>query len=101
MGFYIRKSIFAGPFRFNLSTSGVGVSVGVKGFRVGTGPRRNYVHMAGADCIIVRRSDALIKQLLQKAQQTIRTFRDSLTYLPDRSPLSRLDTGKTNVGEAS
>lgn len=45
MGFYIRKSISAGPFRFNLSGSGVGMSVGVKGFRLGTGPRGNYVHM--------------------------------------------------------
>src|SRR3954470_12829589 len=45
MGFYIRKSVSAGPFRFNLSGSGVGLSVGVKGFRVGSGPRGNYVHM--------------------------------------------------------
>lgn len=44
MGFYIRKSLKAGPLRFNLSKSGVGVSVGVPGFRVGTGPRGNYVH---------------------------------------------------------
>lgn len=45
MGFYIRKSISLGPVRFNLSKSGIGTSVGVKGFRVGTGPRGNYVHM--------------------------------------------------------
>jgi DNA polymerase-3 subunit epsilon len=45
MGFYIRKSVKAGPFRFNLSKSGVGVSAGVPGFRIGTGPRGNYVHM--------------------------------------------------------
>ena len=45
MGFYIRKSIKAGPFRFNLSKSGIGVSTGIKGLRVGTGPRGNYVHM--------------------------------------------------------
>lgn len=45
MGFYIRDSIRVGPFRFNLSKSGVGMSVGVRGFRVGTGPRGNYVHM--------------------------------------------------------
>ncbi len=45
MGFYIRKSISVGPFRFNLSKSGVGVSAGVKGLRFGTGPRGNYVHM--------------------------------------------------------
>lgn len=45
MGFYIRKSISVGPLRFNLSKSGVGLSAGVRGFRVGTGPRGNYVHM--------------------------------------------------------
>jgi hypothetical protein len=45
VGFYIRKSVKAGPFRFNLSKSGLGVSAGVPGFRVGTGPRGNYVHM--------------------------------------------------------
>jgi len=45
MGFYLRKSIKVGPIRFNLSKSGVGVSGGVTGFRVGTGPRGNYVHM--------------------------------------------------------
>src|SRR2546423_12877110 len=45
MSFYLRKSIKVGPFRFNLSKSGIGVSAGVKGFRVGTGPRGNYVHM--------------------------------------------------------
>ena len=43
MGFYIRKSIKAGPFRFNLSNSGVGMSVGVRGLRVGTGPRGHYI----------------------------------------------------------
>jgi hypothetical protein len=43
MGFYVRKSVRAGPFRFNLSKSGLGVSAGVPGFRVGTGPRGNYI----------------------------------------------------------
>jgi len=47
MGFYLRKSLRAGPFRFNLSKSGIGVSVGVPGFRVSMGPRGNYVHMGG------------------------------------------------------
>lgn len=47
MGFYVRKSVKAGPFRFNLSKSGLGVSAGVPGFRVGTGPRGNYVRVAG------------------------------------------------------
>jgi hypothetical protein len=45
VGFYIRKYVQSGPFRLNLSKSGLGVSVGVPGFRVGSGPRGNYVHM--------------------------------------------------------
>jgi tellurite resistance protein len=45
MPFYIRKAISAGPFRFNLSKSGLGLSVGVKGLRFGLfGPRGNYIH---------------------------------------------------------
>src|SRR5438067_9793741 len=44
MPFYLRKSLNFGPLRFNLSSSGIGVSAGVKGFRVGTGPRGNYIH---------------------------------------------------------
>ena len=34
MGFHFKKSIKAGPVRVNLSKSGVGYSVGWKGFRV-------------------------------------------------------------------
>lgn len=45
MGVYLRTSLKAGPFRFNLSKSGIGVSAGVPGFRVGTGPRGNYVRV--------------------------------------------------------
>lgn len=55
MPFYIRKSIAAGPFRFNLSKSGVGLSVGVRGLRIGTGPRGHYVH-AGAGGLYYRSS---------------------------------------------
>jgi hypothetical protein len=45
MGFYFRKSINLGGVRFNFSKSGIGASVGVKGFRVGTNSRGNYIHM--------------------------------------------------------
>src|SRR6185369_12343663 len=44
MGFYIRKSVRVGPLRFNLSKSGIGVSAGIPGFRLGMGPRGNYIH---------------------------------------------------------
>ncbi|MFI5271744.1 MAG: DUF4236 domain-containing protein [Ktedonobacterales bacterium] len=43
MGWFIRKSVRMGPMRLNFSRRGVGVSTGVKGFRVGTGPRGPYV----------------------------------------------------------
>src|SRR6266508_4188929 len=45
MGVYLRTSLRAGPFRFNLSRSGIGISVGVPGFRIGTSPRGNYVRL--------------------------------------------------------
>jgi hypothetical protein len=43
MGWYVRKSVRMGPVRWNLSKSGIGMSVGVRGLRVGTGPRGPYV----------------------------------------------------------
>jgi hypothetical protein len=43
MGFYYRKSVGIGPFRVNLSKSGVGFSVGGRGFRTGvSGTGRSY-----------------------------------------------------------
>lgn len=36
MGFSYRKSVNVGPFRINLSSRGVGYSVGGRGFRTGT-----------------------------------------------------------------
>jgi hypothetical protein len=45
VSFYLRKSVKAGPFRVNLSRSGIGVSTGIPGLRVGTGPRGTYVRM--------------------------------------------------------
>jgi len=43
MGFYYRKSIGLGPFRVNVSKSGVGHSVGGSGFRTGvSGSGRRY-----------------------------------------------------------
>ena len=45
MGFYIRKAFSAGPIRFNLSKSGIGISAGVTGARIGRSPGgRTYVH---------------------------------------------------------
>lgn len=55
MSVYFRKSVSAGPIRFNLNKTGIGISTGVKGFRVGSGVRGGYVH-AGRGGIYYRRS---------------------------------------------
>ena len=50
MGFFFRRSIRFGPFRINFSKSGIGASVGVRGFRTGvssTGRRTTRVSIPG------------------------------------------------------
>ena len=43
MGFRIQKSIRLGKFlRLNISKSGIGISAGIPGLRIGTGPRGAY-----------------------------------------------------------
>lgn len=55
MGFYFRKSKSFGPFRLNLSKSGLGLSTGIKGARLSFGPRGTYVNM-GSGGLYYRRS---------------------------------------------
>jgi hypothetical protein len=45
VGLFFRKSIKVGPFRINLSKSGVGLSGGVKGACISTGPRGTELHL--------------------------------------------------------
>lgn len=55
MPFYLRKSVSVGPFRFNLSKSGIGISAGLTGLRLGKGPRGTYVH-AGRGGVYYRKT---------------------------------------------
>ena len=55
MGFYLRKSVSLGGFRFNFSKSGIGLSTGIKGMRVVIGPKGSYVH-AGRNGFYYRRN---------------------------------------------
>src|SRR5438552_3075059 len=56
MAWYLRKALKLGPLRLNLSKSGIGWSLGVKGARIGTKPSgRRYVHL-GRHGIYYRRS---------------------------------------------
>lgn len=59
MGFDVRKSLGKiGPIRFNLSTSGIGMSAGVRGARIGVGPRGAYVTGGPADRTVAGRHGA-------------------------------------------
>lgn len=44
MSFFLRKSFSAGPIRLNLSKSGLGVSAGVTGARLGINKNGAYIH---------------------------------------------------------
>jgi Protein of unknown function (DUF4236) len=56
VGFYLRKSLRMGPIRLNLSKSGLGVSAGVRGARIGVSSRgRAYVH-AGRGGLYLRQN---------------------------------------------
>jgi hypothetical protein len=52
---YLRKAFTFGPFRLNLSKSGLGLSFGVTGLRIGTGPKGPYIH-AGRGGLYFRKS---------------------------------------------
>jgi hypothetical protein len=66
MGFYIRKGFNFGPLRLNLSRSGLGYSFGVKGARIGIGPRGSYIQMG--------RGGLYYRQTLHSARQATETF---------------------------
>lgn len=84
MGFYLRKSINFGGVRFNLSKSGIGASVGVKGFRIGASPRGNYIHM-GCNGIYYRaalgkKKNKLSAQPICPTQQSITPPNEELLF---------------------
>jgi len=45
MAWFFKRSVKFGPFRLNLSKSGIGVSAGIRGARVSTGPRGTYINV--------------------------------------------------------
>jgi hypothetical protein len=88
MGFYIRKSINLGAgVRLNLSNSGLGVSAGMKGLRVGMNGRGTYVHM-GRGGIYYR----------QQFSYAPRRGRPSCPYVP---PASHVPAGPASTTETT
>ncbi len=102
MGFYVRKSLSAGPFRFNLSTSGVGVSVGIPGFRVGTGPRGNYVHMGRGGVYYRATLNGRTTPAAQRSAQShpaYDSFRPSGILMEDVTGATALELAPTGGGD--
>ena len=103
MGFRFRKSFSAGPFRVNLSKSGIGYSVGGKGFRftkkAGGGTRTtasipgtgiSYVKDSKRKSTSKRRSTSKSKQSDTKAIQNVKSERISATGIPDYKKISKI-----------
>ncbi|HKJ93759.1 MAG TPA: DUF4236 domain-containing protein [Longimicrobiales bacterium] len=102
MSFYLRKAFRLGPVRFNLSKSGLGVSAGVTGARVGlTSQGRAYVH-AGRGGVYMRHyigSGVRVETQdagLRHSEEPIVLYEDTgVTYAapeerPDRTVIQRL-----------
>ncbi len=97
MGFYVRKSVKAGPFRFNMSKSGLGVSVGVPGFRVGSGPRGNYVSVGSG---AVRYRSSLSPSAVRPAGPApVQPLQVSQVLMEDVSGASAVDLAPTGPGD--
>lgn len=96
MGFYIRKSLRVGLFRFNASKSGVGVSTGIKGMRIGTGPRGNYVHM-GRHGIYYRKTLPAVSQRSQPSAASTDTQKQPDIPVGSHEPLREIESD--NISE--
>ena len=84
MGMRYRKSIKAGPFRINLSKSGMGWSVGGKGYRytkTANGRTRTTTSIPGTGISWVRESKG-------KTSVPSKTSAPSKTLMPKDSPVS-------------
>lgn len=86
MPFYIRKSISVGPFRVNLSKSGLGVSAGIKGLRFGTGPRGHYIH-AGMNGIYYRKTLGGVAERRKAARNPVQEGHAELVDVTTREKL--------------
>jgi hypothetical protein len=89
MGFFLRKGFNIGPLRLNLSKSGIGASIGVKGARVGiNGKGKGYV-AAGRGGIYYRKTLGNVKEKAPSTPPppTVKSVSDSVL---DRSILDRI-----------
>ena len=82
MSIYLKKAFSFGPFRLNLSKSGIGLSFGVTGLRIGTGAKGPYIH-AGRGGLYFRQS---LKDTEEQTQETVENI--------DKTPAEPLTTAQ-------
>jgi len=81
---YIKKSFSIGPLRFNLSKSGLGVSVGTTGARVGVKPNGKVYHHAGRHGLYNRKEYSDSKGCTDKKLGTIEAMDAIISSRPER-----------------
>lgn len=100
MGFYIRKSIRFGPIRINFSKSGIGLSAGVKGARIGIDSKgRAYTHAGRWGLYHKQFLGGNKKTKVINEQPLHEETRDHLNTTPEhyKSYFSELDPKRTDL----
>lgn len=95
MGISIRTSVKAGPLRFSLSKSGIGVSAGAPGLRVGAGPRGNYVRVGSGGAMYLSSKPAGSSSRSQVPSKPSKSWNLGEVRLDDTSGLSALELRPT------
>jgi len=100
LGFYIRKGFNFGPLRLNLSRSGFGASVGVKGARIGLTPRgETYVHL-GRGGLYYRQTLSRLhphQSITPQYQPPVLPFGEQLQEVTSASAQTIVDSSATDL----
>lgn len=91
----IRTSVKAGPLRFNLSKSGIGVSAGLPGLRAGAGPRGNYVRVGSSGAMFLSSNPARSSSRIQTSPVPSVSWNPAEVVMDDTSGLSALELRPT------
>lgn len=95
MGISLRTSVKAGPLRFSLSRSGIGVSAGVPGLRAGSGPRGNYVRVGSGGAMYLSSKPARSVVRMQTPPFPSVAWNPAEVLMDDTSGLSALELRPT------
>lgn len=94
MGLRFRKSVNIGPLRINFSKSGVGFSVGVKGFRVGRsakGKTTATVSLPGTGISYVQNLDP------DKLKESAEEFSEAVSSAKEKAGSAKRKRGQSSA----